>query len=178
MTVAPEPARLPARLLARLPVPPAWASAWDRLSSRERHLGVAAAAVVLFAAAWWLVWQPVQDDTQRARRELLLARNALATASAQTDELAGLRRATPNAMGADLRVAVEQVLGERGLKTSLTSLEVKDARAYATFSAIGFDALVGLLDTLAKANGLRAVEATLTSRVDPGTVRAEIILAR
>ncbi len=31
---------------------------------------------------------------------------------------------------------------------------------------------------LAKADGLRVVDATLVSRVDPGTVRAEIALAR
>ncbi len=57
-------------------------------------------------------------------------------------------------------------------------MEVKDNRAYVTFGAIGFDALVGALDALAKADGLRAVEATLTARVDPGTVRAELTLAR
>ena len=69
-------------------------------------------------------------------------------------------------------------MSERALQASLTSLDVKDERTYVTFSAIGFDALVGLLDALAKADGLRPVEATLTPRVEQGTVRAEITLAR
>lgn len=170
-------ARVPARLLARMPFPPSWVNAWNRMSLRERRLAFAASAIVLLAISWALIWQPVLGDTQRARRELLLARIALATARAQTDELAGLQRAAANPASADPRIAVERVLGERGMKASLTSLEAKDNRIHLTFTAIGFDALVGALDTLAKSDGLRAVEATLTSRVDPGTVRAEITLS-
>ncbi len=60
----------------------------------------------------------------------------------------------------------------------MTSLDVKDGRAHITFAGIGFDALVGMLDALAKSDGFRPVELTLTSRVEPGTVRAEITLAR
>ena len=171
-------ARIPARLLARISFPAAWVSTWDRLSSRERVLATAASVVVLLAALWGLVWQPLQDDTLRARRELLLARTALSSAQAQTAELSGLQRVTPTPASADPRIAIEQVLGERGLKAALTSLEIKDARAYVTFAAIGFDPLVSLLDALARTHGLRAVEVTLTSRVEPGSVRAEITLAR
>jgi general secretion pathway protein M len=170
--------RLTVRILARMPLPPSWVSAWHRMSPRERWLALVASVIVILSVAWALIWQPVQDDTQRARRELLLARAALATARAQTDELAGLQRAAANPASADPRVAVERVLGERGVKASLTSLEAKDNRIHLTFTAVGFDALVGVLDALAKSDGLRAVEATLTSRVDPGTVRAEVTLAR
>ncbi|MEO8346569.1 MAG: type II secretion system protein GspM [Betaproteobacteria bacterium] len=170
--------RSPARLLARIPIPAGWVNAWDRLSMRERRLATAAAVVVLFAAAWALLWQPLKDDTLRARRELLLARTALSAAQAQTAELTGLQRITPTPESTDPRVAVEQVLGERGLKSVLTSLDVKDTRVFVTFADIGFDPLVSLLDALARTHGLRAVEATLTSRIDPGSVRAEITLAR
>ncbi len=168
----------PTRILSRIPVPAAWMSAWNRMSMRERRPAIAASAFVLLAIFWALVWQPVLDDAQRARRELLLARTALATARAQTDELAGLQRAAASPANADPRIAVERVIGERGMKSSLTSLDAKDNRIQLTFAAIGFDALVGTLDSLAKTDGLRAVEVRLTSRVDPGTVRAEITLAR
>jgi type II secretory pathway component PulM len=152
------------------------------MSSRERRLAMAATAVVLLAAAWAWIWQPMQEDMMRLRRDIPRDRAALATARAQIEEIAGLQREKPPAIGGrtdfDPRVAVERVLGERGLKAAVTSLEVKDNRAYVTFAAVSFDALVGALDTLAKTDGLRPVEVTLTSRVDPGTVRAEITLAR
>jgi general secretion pathway protein M len=164
--------------LRRVPVPSALVRAWDRWSSRERLLASAAAAVVLLAVAWAGVWQPMQEDTLRARRELQRDRAALAVARAQAVEITGLQRGPQSQSVSDARLAVERVLGERALKPSLTSLEVKESRAYVTFAAIGFDALVSLLDALAKADGLRPVEVTLTSRVEPGTVRAEIALAR
>jgi len=139
--------------------------------------GTGAAAVVI-ATAWSFVWQPLQEDSIRMRRELQRDRAVLAAARAQTAESAGLQRGTQINFRGDSRVAIERALGERGLKDALTSLEVKDNRTTLTFAAIGFDALVGLLDTLAKADGLRVVDATLVSRIDPGTVRAEIALAR
>jgi type II secretory pathway component PulM len=46
------------------------------------------------------------------------------------------------------------------------------------FAAIGYDTLVGLIDALQRDARLRVVEATITARVDPGTVRAELTLAR
>ena len=165
-------------LLTRIPVPSAFVRAWDRWSSRERLLAIAAALVVALAAAWAGVWQPMQEDTSRARRELQRDRAALAVARAQAAEITGLQRTPQGQASSDPRLAVERVVGERALKASLTSLEVKENRAYVTFAAIGFDALVGMLDALAKAEGLRPVELTLTSRVEPGTVRAEITLAR
>jgi type II secretory pathway component PulM len=168
----------PMRLRERIPVPQVLSRAWDRWSSRERGLAVTAAAVVLLAAAWSWVWQPMREDTLRMRRELVRDRAMLAVARTQSTEIAGLQRDAQNQPASDSRVAIERVLSERGLKGALTSLEIKDTRTTITFAAIGFDALVGLLDTLAKADGLRPVEATLTSRIDPGTVRAEIALSR
>jgi type II secretory pathway component PulM len=166
------------RLRERVPVPDAWRRAWDRMSQRERSLAGAAAAAVVIAAAWTLVWQPLQEDSVRMRRDLQRDRAVLVAARAQAAESAGLERSKELGFSGDPRVAIERALGERGLKGALTSLEVKDSRTTLTFAAIGFDALVGLLDGLAKADGLRVVDATLVSRVDPGTVRAEIVLAR
>jgi len=38
--------------------------------------------------------------------------------------------------------------------------------------------LIGLIDALAKDEHLRVVEAALTARVEPGTLRADLTLAR
>lgn len=169
-------------LLERMSVPSAFVRAWDRWSARERGLAIAAIAVVLLAAAWAWVWQPMKDDTERARRDLLRDRAVLAAARPQVAEITGLQRVAQTQIGSqmagDSRLAIERVLGERALKPLLTSLEVKDSRTYITFTAIGFDALVSVLDALSQADGLRPVEATLTSRIEPGSVRAEITLAR
>ncbi len=166
------------RLRDSVPIPPAFARAWDRMSPRERRLAVGAAAVVLLAAAWSLVWLPLQADASRARLELQRDRIELAAARAQATEIAGLERSVQPQFSGNPRVAIERVIGERGLQRAVTSVDVKDNRTNITFAAIGFDALVGLLDSLGKTEGLRAVDARLTSLVEPGALRAEITLAR
>jgi type II secretory pathway component PulM len=70
------------------------------------------------------------------------------------------------------------VLAERGLRPAVTAIDVQDGRVRLTFAAVRFDALIALLDALARTDGLRAVDAVLAARVEPGTVRAELTLAR
>ena len=166
------------RLRERVPVPPALVRAWERMSLRERRLAVGTAAVVLLAAVWSLVWSPLQEDLPRARLELQRDRAVLAAARAQATEIAGLERGAQPQYSGNPRAAIEKIIAELGLQDAVTSIDVKDNRTNVTFAAIGFDALVRLLDSLAKTEGLRAVDARLTSRVEPGALRAEVTLAR
>jgi type II secretory pathway component PulM len=73
---------------------------------------------------------------------------------------------------------VDQVLGERGIAAGSAQVAWEDGRARLTLAAVRFDTLIAALDALQRDTGLRVVDATLTARVDPGTVRAEILLAR
>ena len=157
---------------------PAAASAWERASSRERILVALAALVVVLAAGWALLWQPMRSDIARLTRDLPRAKASLAAARAQADALAALRQSTPLGKRTDARVVVERALVEHNLPPSVASLDVVDGRVRLTFAALRFDALVGLLAALSKSDGLRAVDAVLTTRVEPGTVRAELSLAR
>ena len=124
-----------------------------------------------------MLWQPLRADIGRTRAELSRATAALATSRTLADESAGLARDTPPVRGADLRTAVARVLAERGLRAA-GALDVKDNRITVVLPDARFDSLVGALEALRTSEGLRAVEATLTPRVEPGTVRAELVLAR
>jgi general secretion pathway protein M len=157
---------------------PSAASAWERASSRERRLVTLAALVIVFAVAWAWLWQPMQSDVARLTRDLPRLKASLAAARAQANALVALQQTTALAKRSDPRVAVERVLVERNLRPSVTSLDVVDGRVRLTFAAVRFDALIGLLGALAKSEGLTAVDAVLTARVEPGTVRAEVALAR
>ena len=157
---------------------PALAGAWDRASRRERALIAVAAAVVAFAVVWLWLWQPMISDITRLERDLPRAQAVLAASRAQADDLVALQRSSARAKSGDSRAAVERVLAERGLRAAVGTLDLQDGRVRLGFPAVRFDALVGLLDALARTEGLRAVEATLTARVDAGTVRADVTLAR
>jgi type II secretory pathway component PulM len=157
---------------------PGLAQAWDRASRRERAMIAGAAIVLALAAGWVWVWQPMNDDIARLQRDLPRAHAVLATSRAQADALAALQRTSAPAKSVDPRAAVERVLAERSLRPAVTALETQEGRVRLTFAAVRFDALVALLDTLARTDGLRAVDAVVAARVEPGTVRAELTLAR
>ena len=167
-----------ATALSRLPWPPALVRFWDAASARERSLVGFGVLVLALAMVWVVVWQPMVADTERLTRERARNSAVLLAAHADAEELAGLQRSPASSRNGDARAAIERVLAERGLRPMLTSLEVQDGRVHATFATMRFDALVGVLDTLAKNDGIFPIEMTLTPRVDPGTLRAELTLSR
>lgn len=158
-------------------VSPRLAAAWEGASPRERALVVLAIVVVAGAALYTWVWRPVTADVARLARDLPVARANLAAARAQAGALVALQRAPAGTPGDDPRATVERVLAERRLRPAVSLLDVADGRVRLTFNAVRFDALPETLAALGR-EGLRPVEAVLTARVEPGTVRAELTLAR
>jgi len=151
---------------------------WGRAAPRERVLVALGVAILTAFVGWTFIWQPLLRDTERAERDLRRARAVLAGARLQADEIAGLAKSPGAPTSTDPRSAVERVLADQHLRAALTALDLQDSRVRVTFAAIPFEALVNALEVLAKTDGLRVVEATLIPRVSPGTVRAELALAR
>jgi type II secretory pathway component PulM len=157
---------------------PGLASAWERWSARERTLVALALAVVVLGAGYSWLWRPMTSDIARMTRDLPAAQGALAAARAQADSLAALQRSAASPKAGDPRAAVERALAERNLRPAVSLLDVADGRVRLTFAAVRFDALPDFVASLARSDGLRVSEATLTARVEPGTVRAEFTFTR
>lgn len=153
------------------------ADTWVRASTRERRLLMLAALVVLGGAGYAWAWQPMVADTARLSRDLPRERAVLAAARAQAAELVALGKA-PVAPRGPLLTAVEHALAGHGVRLNAGSLDEKDGRVRVNLGAIGFDALVPLLAALTQKGGVRVIEATVTQRVEPGQVRAELVLGR
>jgi len=115
-----------------------------------------------------------------ARRRRNAGREAAALQDGRrvADEVAGLARAAAPAPGVDARAALDRILAEHRLRAAVTQLDWQEGRARIVFAAVGFDALVAVLEALQRDGHLRVVEAAITARVEPGSVRAEITLAR
>jgi len=148
--------------------------AWQRASSRERALVVLGGLVVALALGWALVWQPVTRDLEQSASTIALERAALDRARQQANDIAAIP-ATPARPAVDLRSAVERAFAQRGLAGSV---EARDGGVRVVLTAARFDALVAALGTLASESGIRVAAATLSPRVEPGTVRAELSLVR
>jgi general secretion pathway protein M len=151
---------------------------WGLRSGRERIVLVLVGGIVALALLWWLAWQPLQRDSERLTRELVQQRATLADARRQADEIAGLARNALAPPAGDARAAIDGALARQGLKPSGSIDHIEGERWRMVFDAIAFDALTALLDTLQRDAGVRATEVSVTGRVEPGQVRAEITLAR
>ncbi len=158
---------------------PAPVARWLATKSRaERRIVAAILLLVGIALLWAALWQPLTRDMAALRIAQAGTAGALADARRMAKEIAGLARMPPREAPADARAVVERVLVQQNLRGAVTQLESRDGRVHVVFAAVGYDALVRALETLQRDAGLRAVEATLTARVEPGTVRADFMLAR
>jgi type II secretory pathway component PulM len=95
-----------------------------------------------------------------------------------TKEIGELARAAPKGVPTDARADLDRALLQQNLPSAVTSVDWRDGRAHLVLAAVGYDALIVALEALQRDTRLRAVEATITARVEPGTVRAELTLAR
>lgn len=157
--------------------PPFAPAAWERASPRERVALAIGAIVVVGAVLWALVWQPLTRDVAELRERAPGAAATLSTARALADDIASLERGSATPRG-DLRAAVERALGEQGLRTPVITIENTGDRVRVTVPAIAFLALVAAAEALRKDAGAYITEGTVTPRVEPGTVRAELVFAR
>jgi type II secretory pathway component PulM len=148
---------------------------WHRLSLREQRMVTVAAVVVVASIAWIGVWAPLNADIVRLSRDVPRIESLAVSARAQADDIAALAR-SPAPVRVDPLPAVERVLAERNLRAAVTSLDLTDGRVRMTFAMVRFDALVPLLDSLARGAGLVPADITLQPRVEPGFVRAELVL--
>jgi type II secretory pathway component PulM len=102
----------------------------------------------------------------------------LTAARAQATDLAALARDAKSVPGADTRAVVERVIAERGLRPALSSIDIQDGRVRVLFNSVRFETLAATLDALARTDGVRLADAVLTTRVEPGTIRAELTFVR
>ena len=153
--------------------------AWHTADPARRSLLATGFVAVLLAVVLAIAWQPstgaiarARDDVARTRVELAIARERIA----ETEALA--RAASAPASTADIRSAVTRVLGEHSLASAPVEAKSAGARFAVVVADARFDAIVNALDALARNEGIRLVEGTVTARVDPGSVRAELTFAR
>ena len=149
---------------------------WQLRSQKERISLAIAAGIVAIALAWVALWRPLTSDIARLSQQVATQRVALAEAQRQANDIANLSSKAAVPAPRDARADVEAALNRQGLKPTAID-RIDNDRLRVSFDAVSFDALTELFDRLQRDARLRAVDATITARVEPGQVRAELILA-
>ena len=162
----------------RLPALESLARAWDAQSAPRRATWIAIAVLAVVVVTVAFVAVPLSEANARARDDVARGRLVLDIAKARVAEGATLARASTPPRSQDPRAAIERVLAQQGLSYAPGSASGTDAAVRIVIADARFDALVRALDALAREDGVRVTEATITARVDPGTVRAELALTR
>jgi len=158
---------------------PAPVASWLATKSRaERRIATTLLLLVTITLLWAALWQPLMRDTAALRIAQAGNAAALVDARRMASEIGGLARPPAAEVPSDVRGGLDRILVQHNLRAAVTQLEWRDGRAHVVLAAVGYDALIVALEAIQRNTRLRAVEATLTARVEPGTVRAELTLAR
>ena len=151
---------------------PAPVTRWLAAKTRtERRVVAAIAIAVAVTVLWAAIWQPLRRDVDAMRTARDMNATALAAARKMTEEAAGLARTSSTSAPSDARATLDRVLAQQNLRGALTQLDWQEGRAHIVFAAVPYDALIALLEALQRDAQLRAVDATLTARVDRRAVR-------
>jgi type II secretory pathway component PulM len=161
-----------------LRTPPAFARWWGAKAHGERRIVAALTTIIVAAIGWLVVWQPLQRDVAALSASVPAQRRAVVEGQRMADEMAGLARAGAVAAAGDPRADLERVLTQRGIRGAATQIDWQEGRARVVFATVAIDTLIPTMEALQRDAGLRVVDATLTARVEPGNVRAELVLAR
>lgn len=144
---------------------------WTAKSAGDRII-LGAAGVVLILVLWYqLAWSPLDRMRRSARAEL----QQLAAASQLLARLPA-DAASVALEPQDLRNFVTEGLSAQGLVVS--ALETRGETLVVSFDTVSFDALVRWLGPFDTPGTVRIEAVRLDRRPEPGTVTAEIELAR
>ena len=164
--------------MATYPLPARVTRWWSGKPDSERRVAVVLALVTVTTIAWLAAWQPLTRDIAAMQLAQPPARAALADAQKMVDEIAGLARSPALPVAGDPGLEIERVLTAAGLRNMVTQMDSSDGRTRIALGAVDFDRLLAALETLQRESHLRVIEGTITARVEPGMVRAELTLGR
>lgn len=155
-----------------------WRETWLHASTRERGLVILGTIIVVGGLGHAFAWEPLLRNLAATEVALADARTRFAQSGQLANELAGLAREAKPFRTADPRSAAERVVAAAGLRGDVTAIGVSEGRVRLTFAAVDFAALNALIEQLGRDEQLFPVEALVAARVVPGSVRAELALAR
>ena len=154
------------------------------LDQRERLFVAAALAFVIFAAAWFGVWEPLNAGHKRAAENVSTWQRSLAELRPMKGQVQASANSRPAATGQNqsLVVVVDNSLRQRGLYGSLQRSQPTPGGngIRVEFESAAFDDLMLWLGDLHRQFGLRVQSGSfsIASSDSPGRVNSSVTLER
>ncbi len=151
------------------------------LALRERLLVSVAAAVLLLALLFLLIWEPLHGGVQRLRTEVASTQTLVAElAQARSLVLSGRGGiGVIQGQGRSLLAVVDQTGKEGGLGSAITRMQPEgDNTVRVWLEQADFVAVLRWLALLENTYGVAVVEAAVDRETQPGLVRVRLGLVR
>jgi type II secretory pathway component PulM len=149
-----------------------------RRNPRERLLITVAAVFVAGVALWFGLWQPLNRDLVDLRRTAATRKADVAFAARVAEEAPGLARTRRPVPTTSLKSDVETTLAATLGRPEGALVDVQDSQVRVTLPTVSFESLARVVEAWQRVALAQVVEARITARVEPGLVRAEVVLAR
>ena len=153
------------------------------LQQRERHLVMAASAVIAATLFYLVIWEPIHNGIEEQTQKYLSQTGVLQWMQSAAQEVnllkasGGARKKANSTQPVTL--LVEKSAATAGLQPYLSKLEsTSDKGARVTIAAASFDQLLLWLNTLQTSYGITVTSANLDRDDKPGTVNARVTLNR
>lgn len=151
---------------------------WQGLADRERRLLRFGGVIGLLLIGYLLLWEPVRQSREDWRQRALAAEANLMWMRATADEIVARRGDAlpqPAADGRSLLARVDSSAREAGLGGSLLRVEPTGPdQVRVQFQQAAFDVLVGWLEELARREGVRVTEMSISRGEGVGLVDARL----
>jgi type II secretory pathway component PulM len=144
----------------------------------SRRPALAGLAIVATLAVAIVIVLRLHDAIARQRENVVRNGLVLDVARARAAENVTLARTGAVAKSGDVRASIARIFARHAVSYRVPDAQESAGTLKIVIEAAPFGGLVRALDALSREEGVRVVDATLTARVDPGTVRAEVELAR
>ncbi|WP_018881437.1 type II secretion system protein GspM [Thioalkalivibrio sp. ALE30] len=160
---------------------------WNNLQSREQRLLLAGGLILLIAAGFLGVIEPLLDSREQARERLAEARAELAwmhanasaaAAAASRDRGSAQADPRPRLEGRSLIAHVDASARASGLGEHLARARPSETGVNVHLEAVPYSALMRWLGELEQEDGVVPGRILLERVVDPGRVNAELFLTR
>lgn len=154
---------------------------FEALELRERLLVSAAAATVVAALLFLLIWEPLHDGVKRLRGEVVTTQVLVAELSQARSLVLSGRGGVGviQGQGRSLLAIIDQTGKENGLASAITRMQPEgDTTVRVWLEQADFVAVLRWLNALETSYGVAVTEAAIDREAQPGLVRARLGLVR
>lgn len=147
---------------------------WTMREARERKMLLAAAAVILAALCYLILFAPALAGREKLQQNLPSLREQVAQLQALSGEAASLNTQAITSVAAMTLASLNNTLSAHGLK--IASVNVTGEIAQVQLSSVSFSATLAWLDELQKTARISVTEAKITALAQPDQVDASFTL--